>query len=161
MRVWRSRHLALPLGVVLGVFPLPVLQPRVLAAAAPPVSMDQPSLEEAALRFAGAWSRGEGEVLQSLMRREGIGLFLPGEEHSLVRPRLARAALVDFLTRLRGGDPRLVAVSFSEGDPNKGSAELHLPSGAQGAAGPVIFTVFLGFALEGGAWRVTEVRVLP
>ncbi len=132
----------------------------VLALALSPTPHSQPALQEEARRFGRAWAQQDGAVLEAMMRREGIRLHLLGEEHGSVPPRQARAALLDLMEGFPGGEPTVVRASASQGDARKGFADLRVVSRAPGAAGPIILTVFVGFALEGGAWVVTEVRVL-
>ncbi len=128
--------------------------------ASPPSFPAQSVLEEAALRFARAWGAGDGVVVEGMMREEGIRLYVLGEENRSLLPRQARAVLQDFLERHGGGEPELVRTAVAQGDRRQGYADLRLPTRAPGASGPVIFTVFVGFALEGRGWVVAEVRVL-
>jgi len=78
-----------------------------------------------------------------------------------IQPRQAQAALRAFVGRYPGGDARVALVSPAGGDPRKGFAEIRWRSRAQGVGEPVTFTLFVAFSLEGQAWQVTEIRVLP
>jgi hypothetical protein len=131
-----------------------------LALSALAASPQQPALEGEARRFAQAWARRDGTALESMMRAGGVRLHLLGEEHGSVPPRQGRAALLELMQRHPGGDPRVGRVAAAEGDARKGFAELRVETRAPGALAPVILTVFVGFALEGAGWVVTEVRVL-
>jgi hypothetical protein len=94
------------------------------------------------------------------MNPSGIRLHLPGEEHMLIQPRQAQAALRSFLERYPGGEARVTRVSLAGGDPRKGFAEVRWRTRAQGIGEPVMFTLFVAFSLESEAWRVTEIRIL-
>jgi hypothetical protein len=119
-----------------------------------------PTLEDAAVRFVRAWADGEGKTLEGMMREAGVRIHLLGEDHRSISPRQARAALEDFMKRYPQEELRLTRTARAEGDPNLGLAELRLSPRAPQGGGPVIFTLFVGFALEGGEWVVTEVRIL-
>lgn len=120
----------------------------------------QPPLDGEAERFARAWAEGDTGYLGEVMAEEGIRLHLPGEEHLLIRPRQAQAALAGFLRRYSGGDARLARVSLAGRDPAKGYGEIQWRTGSPGVAEPVIFTLFVAFAFENESWTVTEIRVL-
>ena len=120
----------------------------------------QSVLEREALSFAQAWEREDIRLLGEVMAGKGIRLRLPGEEHVLIRPRQARAALGAFLERYAGGEAQVTQVSLTGGDPDKGFAEIRWRTGSTGVAEPVIFTLFVAYALENESWAVTEIRVL-
>jgi hypothetical protein len=119
------------------------------------------ALEGEAQRFAQAWAAGDVQALSRVFNPSGIRLHLPGEEHMTIQPRQAQAALRAFVGRYPGGDARVTRVSPAGGDPRKGFAEIRWRSRAQGVGEPVTFTLFVAFSLEGQAWQVTEIRVLP
>lgn len=127
-----------------------------LCGPAPPQSV----LEVEASRFAQAWGAGDAVALGRTMNSAGIRLHLPGEEHMLIQPRQAQAALRSFMGRYPGGDARVTRVSLSGGDPRKGFAEIRWRTRAQGVGDLSTFTLFVAFSLEGEVWRVTEIRVL-
>ena len=120
----------------------------------------QSMLEGEALRFAQAWEREDTRLLGEVMVENGIRLHLPGENHVLIRPRQARAALRAFLERHTGGEARVTRVSLAGGDPEKGFAEIRWRTGSPGVAEPTIFTLFVAYAFENERWVVTEIRVL-
>lgn len=120
----------------------------------------QSVLEAEAGRFAQAWSAGDAQALGRSLNPGGIRLHLPGEEHMLIQPRQAQAALRSFLEKYAGGEARVTRVSPAGGDPGKGFAEVRWRARAQGIGEPVMFTVFVAFSLESEGWRVTEIRVL-
>jgi hypothetical protein len=121
----------------------------------------QSALEAEADRFAHAWAEKNVRQLGELMAEAGIRLHLPGEEHQLIRLRQARAALGTFLERYAGGEANVVRVSAAEGGSEKGFAEISWTTGSPGATEPVIFTLFVGYALiDAEGWTVTEIRVL-
>lgn len=131
----------------------------VLAALHPSVP-GQTTLDRAALDFAQAWEREDTGELRTAMAGDGIRLHLPGEDHVMIRPRQAQAALGTFLEGYSGGEARVSRVSLAEGDLEKGFAEIHWRTASPGVTEPVIFTLFVAFAVENESWDVTEIRVL-
>jgi len=123
-------------------------------------SAGQEILEGEASRFAQAWETGEMGDLQRVMAEEGIRLHLPGEEHVLIRPRQAGAAISAFLARYPGGSATVTRASLTGGDPEKGFAEIRWETGSPGVEEPVTFTLFVAFASNGESWSVSEIRVL-
>ena len=126
----------------------------------PQTAAPDPDLEATALRFARAWALGDGKTLEGMMRSAGVRIHLLGEDHRSIPPRQARAALEDFMERYPGEEPQITRTATAEGDPGLGLAELRLTPGAPAGAGSVIFTLFVGFALDPEGWVVTEVRIL-
>ena len=120
----------------------------------------QSVLEGEANRFAEAWTTKDASLLGELMAQEGIKLHLPEEEHLLIRPRQAQAALQGFLGRYLEGEARVTRVSPAGGEAGKGFAEIHWRTGSPGLTDPVIFTLFVGYAYVDEGWVVTEIRVL-
>ncbi|MFH1763678.1 MAG: nuclear transport factor 2 family protein [Gemmatimonadota bacterium] len=137
------------------------LAPGALAPCAlAPGPAAQSILEGEALRFAQAWEGEDLRLLGELMAEDGIRLHLPGEDHVLIRPRQARAALGAFLERYAGGEADLTRVSLAGGDLGKGFAEIRWRTGSPGVPEPVVFTLFVAFSSENDRWSVTEIRVL-
>jgi hypothetical protein len=124
------------------------------------VRSPQPALEAEAVRFAEAWSASDTESLSRLLAEDGIRLHLPEEEHVLIRPRQARAALDAFLGRHGRGEARVTRASLAGGSLDRGFAEIRWATRSPGLPEPVIFTLFVGYSLEDDRWTVTEIRVL-
>lgn len=120
----------------------------------------QATLDAAALRFSQAWDRGDMGGLEEMLREDGIRLSVLGEEHTSVPPRQARATLEDFFGRFPGGKAELIRSRPLQKDARQGFAELRLTARPRGGGEAVIFTVFVGLALERGSWQVTELRIL-
>ena len=137
-----------------------LLQGAVPQGVVPQGVVPQGALEGEALAFARAWERGETRFLEGVMAENGIRLNLPGEQHILIRPRQARAALELFFKGYLGGEAEITRVSLAGGDPEKGFAEIQWRTGSPEVAEPVVFTLFLAYAFENEAWAVTEIRVL-
>ena len=154
------------LGLVLLAGPSPeVTGPGTSPASATSRSVSgetrQEPLEEEALRFAGAWvDRSLGD-LESMMVADGIRLHLEGELYPGVDLRKALAAIDGFLEKYAGGEVEVLRVSPSSGEESRGFTELQWRTRILGTGESVVFTVFVGFSLEAGAWNVTEIRVLP
>jgi hypothetical protein len=130
-----------------------------LAALLPGTAL-QSVLDGEALSFAQAWERQDTRLLGEVMAGNGIRLHLPGEDHVLIRPRQARAALGAFLRRYAGGEAQIMRVSLAGGNPEKGFAEIRWRTDSPGVAEPVVFTLFVAFAFENESWSVSEIRVL-
>jgi hypothetical protein len=147
--------------MTLAFLALCALVPGALAPGAlAPGPAAQSILEGEALRFAQAWVGEDLSLLGEIMAEDGIRLHLPGEDHVLIRPRQARAALGAFLDRYSGGEAELTRVSPGVGDPGKGFAEIRWQTGSPGVPEPVILTLFVAFSLVDDRWSVTEIRVL-
>lgn len=119
----------------------------------------QPGLDEAGRVFAGHWSRGDAGALGGMMSPEGIRLNLEGGGHASVGVRQAVAALRDLHETHRPGTARVTRISDAEGAPPRGFVELRWTT-VMGAGEPRDYSLFVGFVLDGGAWRVSEIRVL-
>jgi hypothetical protein len=125
---------------------------------APAPAPGQEDLGAAALRLTAAWSGGDVASLAALMRPEGIGLHLPGRSSPALGTRQARAALADFLEEAGPGTATLTRVEDLGGTPGQGFAELAWSAAAgPSARGP--YTVFVGFFVTDGAWRIAEIRI--
>jgi hypothetical protein len=94
------------------------------------------------------------------MAADGIRLHLPEEEHVLIRPRQARAAMDAFLERYGAGETRLTRAPLAGGSTDRGFAEIQWNTTSPGLPDPVIFTLFVGYVLKNDRWTVTEIRVL-
>lgn len=110
--------------------------------------------------FARAWVERDGGALRGAMATGGILLHLPGEEHALLRPRQAEAALMTFLERYAPGRTELTRLSPAGEDQDQAFAEIMWETGSTGITEPVIFTLFLAYSLGDEGWTVTEIRVL-
>jgi len=120
----------------------------------------QSTLEEEATLFAGAWTDKDAAALRDRMVATGIRLHLPEEEHVLIRPRQAQAALEEFLSRYGDGEASLSRVSLAGDEGKAGFAEIRWQTTSPGLSEAVTFTVFLGYSLNDERWTVTEIRVL-
>jgi hypothetical protein len=120
----------------------------------------QSSLEEEAVAFARVWTEKDGSGLRERISPAGIRLHLPHEEHLLIRPRQAQAALEEFLNRYAAGEALISRVSLAGRDGRTGFAEIRWHTMTPGLSEAVIFTVFLGYTLTEDRWTVTEIRVL-
>jgi hypothetical protein len=139
---------------------LDVLSASVVLRSVPAEIRQQP-LEEEAIRFAGAWVDRNLDDLESMMVPDGIRLHIQGELYPAVDLRKALAAIDGFLEKYAGGEVEVLRVSSSSGEESRGFTELQWRTRILGTGESVVFTVFVGFSLEGGAWKVTEIRTLP
>ena len=120
----------------------------------------QGRLQVEAQRWAEAWEAKDSRSLTALMAERGVRLRLPGEEYMLIKPRQAAAALQVFLGRYGPGETRITRLSPAGETSEEGFAEIRWVTGSPGMTDPVIFTLFVGYTLEGGSWSVSEIRVL-
>jgi hypothetical protein len=119
----------------------------------------QQTLDEEAAWFAARWRAGDSQALSQTMQSEGIRLMLLGEEHVAIQPKQAQAALRSLMDRYSRGETAVTRASAVGGDPSQGFAEIRWRTRASGVPDPVIFSIFVGYALEAEGWRVTEIRV--
>jgi hypothetical protein len=126
-----------------------------------PEEIRQDPLEEEAIRFAGAWVDRNLDELESMMVPDGIRLHIQGEIYPAVDLRKALAAIDGFLEKYAGGEVEVLRVSRSSGEEFGGFTELQWRTQILGTGESVVFTVFVGFSLDRGAWKVTEIRTLP
>jgi len=120
----------------------------------------QATLDQQVGTFSRAWVEKDSRALGRLLAKEGVRLHLPGEDLLMIRPRQAEAALESFLGRYTAGEARVARVSRASGGSEKAFAEVTWRTGSPGVSEPVIFTLFVALALDGGDWAVTEIRVL-
>lgn len=135
----------------------PALLPLILIL---PWAVHQSALDLEAESFARAWVDRDARTLGESMTGEGIRLHLPGEEHRLIRPRQAQAALVSFLEKYEKGEAQVTKVSMASGGSEKAYVEIRWRTGSPGVTEPVIFTVFVAYALGEEGWSVIEIRIL-
>ena len=126
-----------------------------------PPKGQQELLEEEALRFAGAWVDGDTRTLGAMLAPDGIRLYLQGDRHPSVDPDRAVGALKAFLGKYAGGEAELMRVSHTAGAVPTGFVDLQWRTQVAGTGEVVIFTLFVAYANNRGAWTVTEIRVLP
>lgn len=118
-------------------------------------------LRSVAERVAGSWSGSEVARLGDLMLPRGIGVHSAGGGREMLDPRKAVAALEELLGHLRTTSVRVVRVHRTAGAGDRGSAELRWEAVAAGTSEILRHTIFVGFTLEEGRWRIYEIRVLP
>lgn len=155
----RSRRF--PAGLLVAALAAPFLAAVPLAA---PLGA-QEGQGEAALRdlvgsIARSWSRGDAASVLSSSSADGVRLQLPGAGSSRPSPRRAEAVLRRLLSEADGGRASAGMVSVVGGSPPRGFGELLWESGSPGTPGLVRTVVYLGFQMEGGRWRLTEIRLL-
>lgn len=121
---------------------------------------EQPDLRARAEWFATAWAQRDASALGGALLPQGIHLKLPGEEHILIPPRQAEAAIRSFMEGYEEGAARVSQVSLAGGDPRKGFAEIRWETRGLGGPDPVVVNLFVGFGLEDDVWQVTEIRIL-
>jgi hypothetical protein len=117
-------------------------------------------LEDEAVRFARAWVDGDVRGLERMLVARGIRLHLEGDLYPDVDARRAGTTIRTLLEKYRPGEVEVLRVSESTGPTPRGFADLQWRTQVAGTGESVIFTLFVAFAMEGGGWTVTEIRVL-
>ena len=121
-------------------------------------TVQEPSLATVAAAVAGYWSQRDADGLARVLSPGGVALHLFDESHPAAGVRQARAALSDLLGR--GGGARVTRAEDLGGAPRRGLAELGWEVTAPGSPAALRYVIFLGFVVEGEAWRISEIRVL-
>ena len=119
------------------------------------------SLADAASAFAGLWGGGGVSGLEGSMSRSGVRLQWEGRQVGSLDPQHAVASIREYMGSREAAGTRVTRVEAVGGEPPKGYAEIRWESRIQGTSDVVARTVFVAFVSENGAWRVTELRVLP
>lgn len=151
MRSSVSRRIALALLVFLGLAPWGA-----------PAQAQAPGreLDRTLNRIASAWSRGDAGGVLAHASGDGVTLELEGDVMGPLPARQAAAALRQVLAgretlSVRPGMTRIVGDRAP-----RAFGELSWTSRAEGTTERETRTVFLAFTQEGGAWRLTQVRLL-
>lgn len=121
---------------------------------------DEASLRSAVASIARSWQRGDAGGVVAQVAEEGVRLQLPGGGSSPLSQRRAAAVLRRLLGDGDGASASAGMVGVVEGSPPRGFGELVWESRADGTPGPQRRVVYLGFTMEDGRWRLTEIRLL-
>ncbi len=121
----------------------------------------QATLEEAAEAFVERWGGGDVGDLQRMFSAGGVRLQWDLRPLGALDSRHAMAAVHEYLGGRESLAARLTRVEEVGGDPPRGYAEILWESRIRGTSEVVRRTIFVAFVSQGGAWRVTELRVLP
>lgn len=136
------------------------LAPSGAAAQSPEDTAEEASLRDVVSGIARSWGRGDaGGVLADASER-GVRLQLAGGGTSPQSQRRAEAVLRRLLEEADGGRVSAGTVSVVGGTPLRGYGELLWESASPGAPGLVRSVVYLGFRMEEGRWRLTDIRLL-
>ncbi len=144
----------LPRTLVLGTL-------GVVAGASAPATCLGQDLEQAATRFADQWAAGDVSTLQSRFSLNGLRLQWEARPLGALAPPRAGASIREYLGNREATSARVSRFSEVGGEPPRGFAEIRWESRIRGMSEVVVRTVFVGFVYEDGAWRVSELRVLP
>lgn len=135
-----------------------------LALPAAPLAAQEAAGEDALRDLVGSiarsWSRGDASGVLAAASEDGVRLQLPGAGSSRPSRRRAEAVLRRLLSETDGGRAAAGMVSVVGGSPARGFGELLWESGSPGTPGLVRTVVYLGFEMEGGRWRLNEIRLL-
>lgn len=158
------RFRGLPARFLVAALAAPFLAAMPAAFPAAPLAAQEGGAEEALRDLVGSiarsWSRGDATGVLTSSSEEGVRLQLPGAGSSRSSPRRAEAVLRRLLSEADGGRASAGMVSVVGGSPPRGFGELLWESGSPGTPGLVRTVVYLGFQMEDGRWRLTEIRLL-
>lgn len=110
--------------------------------------------------IARSWGRGDAAGVLASVSDAGVRLQMPGGVASRQSRRRAEAVLRRLLDDAEGSRTSAGMVSVVGEAPARGFGELLWEGGAEGMPGLVRTVVYLGFELENGRWRLTEIRLL-
>jgi hypothetical protein len=128
-----------------------------LIVVAPVAAQD---LTPALRRVADAWHEGDARAVAALGAEAGISLDVDGSTVGPLGSRQAAAVL-----RRVFGDRESVSAAprvsrTVGGDPARAFGEITWTTRARGTTIPERATLFVAFVREGGAWRITEIRLM-
>lgn len=122
----------------------------------------EPRLEGFVARVARLWEAEDADGLARLAPSGGrMVLEVAGEGAGPVPERHAAAALRSLFAERETVSIRPARVTMAGGEPLQGFGELAWLSRSRGVSAARATTVYVGVVLEGGEWRVRELRVLP
>jgi hypothetical protein len=120
-----------------------------------------PPLEDFVSRVAQLWASRDASALVDLAPADGrLVVDLGREGGGAVEGRHAAAALRELFGRREHLQIRVSQVTLSGGSPSRGYGELSWTSRERGVREPDRAVVYVGAALENGAWRIRELRLL-
>ena len=146
------RRAALPVALVV----LGILAPAML----PAQSAAERSLARATAAAAEHWAAGNVSGLGTFAPRDGRVTVELGDASGAVQWRHASAALRSLFGERETASVEVVDAAVTEGDPGWAFGQLSWTSRVRGTREAQQHTVFIGFAWEGGAWRIREIRLL-
>jgi hypothetical protein len=134
----------------------------VLGASLPPVApaQDRP-LEDFVQQVGQLWNAGDVAAIVALAPPRGSLLLDTGRGLEQVNSRNAGAALRALFGDRETLGVRRVRVTLAGGAPPRGFGELSWSFRARSAPAAQTRTVYVGASWENGAWRLTELRVMP
>jgi hypothetical protein len=140
----------------------PALLALLLAAFAPGwASAQELELAVTLDRIAGHWEQADANRLAGYFSNGGVALDLDDGELGPLQPRQVAAVL----RKLLGGRETTALMIRSArvvgGEPPRAFGELAWLFRARGTTIPERTTVFLALVWEEGAWRITQIRLLP
>ena len=135
---------------------LGMLVPTVL----PAQSAVERSLARATAAAAEHWAAGNVSGLGTFAPPDGRVTVELGDASGAVQWRHASAALRSLFGERETMSVDVVDAAVTEGDPGWAFGQLSWTSRVRGTREAQQHTVFIGFAWEGGAWRIREIRLL-
>jgi hypothetical protein len=128
---------------------------------ASPAAAQERSLQQFIQQAGQLWGDGDVAGLTNLVHGRGPLLLDTGAGTETVSKRNAGAALRALFNERETRSLRPVRVTLAGGTPPRGFGELSWTFRQRGAPAAQTRTVYVGASLEDGAWRLTELRVMP
>jgi hypothetical protein len=127
---------------------------------APASAQDRP-IEEFIQRVGQLWSAGDAAGLVALTPSRGPIVLDTGGGIESVNSRHAGAALRALFSEHTTVAARPVRVTLAGGSPPRGFGELSWRFRARNGPSVQTRSVYVGAVWEDGAWRITELRMMP
>jgi hypothetical protein len=139
-----------------------VLGAMVPAPASPAESptFGQETLSQVVSRFSQAWVGGDLDAIGSLVASAGVRITFGGQDYHVLAARQALATIRSLLRQNEGRGFEVRRVSELGGEPARGISEVAWEAVDRDSGELVRGTLFIGFILEAGGWRVEDLRVL-
>lgn len=127
-----------------------------------PLTGQAPSLEGFMAGVARLWAAGDAAALAGLASRDGrmVVDLGTGGGGAAVEVHHAAAALRALFARRDHVSIRLSGAALSGSTPPRGFGELEWISRERGVSDPVRGTVYVGAEVQGGSWRIREIRLM-
>lgn len=133
----------------------------VLLIAPRPVRAQEAELQHVLDSIAASWAQGDAADVIKYAVRSGISLDMKEGAVGPLPARQAVAMLRRFFTEFETVSVRPSEAEVTGGRPEQGYGELSWVVRAHGATVPELARVFIALVKENGAWRVTQIRLMP
>ena len=118
-------------------------------------------IEDFVTRVARYWAGSDVGSIVDLIPADGTLLLDTGEGTEPANSRHAAAALRALFSDYDSVDARPLRITVTSVAPQTGFSELAWTYRSRGAPGQQARSIYLAVAVEGGAWKITELRLMP